>query len=103
MSYQDFYDTRADEHLCEYAYVNQSHHENIDDQNHSHTHKHSENGEEHEHHHGHKKPLPQEVQFYSSVDCLDLAPIESFSKNVFREVRFYSDPSFNEVFRPPIV
>ena len=91
-----------EQHLLEFAHINQTHHDNIDDNWHVHSHKHSENEKEHDHHHEHSK-LPQ-------AD-LKLSPLSislTFNTVILLENSFFSTPNFklsdylSDILRPPI-
>ena len=92
----------VDNHLSQYAKVNQTHHDNLDDEPHVHTHKHSEDGEEHEHHHEHDKVSQNEVKLANSGDYIIVTPFVDISKNSFLEKNHFSNSYPNELFRPPI-
>ncbi|MBC76016.1 MAG: hypothetical protein CME64_08360 [Halobacteriovoraceae bacterium] len=89
------------EHLDKFAQVNQPHHDNIDIVFHTHSHKHSDDGEEHEHHHEHNKTPKYEIHLsFTSFNEPNLGFLTT--KTCFGEKSFFSKPSPDKPFRPPI-
>tara|TARA_B100001248_G_scaffold227481_1_gene185938 strand:- start:4186 stop:4521 length:336 start_codon:yes stop_codon:yes gene_type:complete len=92
----------VDDHLAEFSYVNESHHDNIDGDYHAHKHKHSEDGEEHEHSHDHNQIVHVEIKVFTNSSLIfnDFQKIESQKINHLSFL--ISDPHPYEIFRPPI-
>ena len=93
----------VDTHLAQFKEVNQTHHDNIDDEVHIHTHRHSEDGEDHDHHHEHDKVAQYELQLISSSQCGIVTIFIDITNNNFFEKNHFSNAYPNELFRPPIV
>lgn len=91
-------------HLNEYASVNQTHHDNIDDSidNHLHSHKHSHDGEEHEHSHGPSKISQKEIKVFNGNSYTKITTEEVESIQNFQEKILISNPHLLRLFRPPI-
>ncbi|RZF21642.1 hypothetical protein DAY19_08105 [Halobacteriovorax vibrionivorans] len=92
----------VDQHLIKYQNINQTHHDNIDDEPHTHSHKHSEDGEEHEHHHGTRKISNSEFQIYNLSKISFTTPFLEVNKSTFLEKSLVSKFFPNTLFKPPI-
>ncbi|WP_372654305.1 hypothetical protein [Halobacteriovorax sp.] len=96
----------VDGHFEQFASVNNSHHDNIDDSivPHKHTHKHTEDGEEHEHTHEHFKVSNVEILKFQNKSGPDICLNYSYRrKQVFLNTAHISSEHSLEIFRPPIV
>jgi hypothetical protein len=96
-------DSDVDSHLKQSDYINQTHHDNIADAEHTHVHKHSEEGEEHEHHHEHIGSSQSNLKLNSKT-IINLSNQFSIpSIQIFSYTLMTSSEFLFSIFRPPIV
>ena len=97
-----FEDKSVDSHLAQYSQYNVSHHDNIDDGEHTHGHKHSENGDEHEHKHDHLKISQTDFKLLNCSLKIFADLNISDSNQSFSYKNLTSSPFPLKIYRPPI-
>ncbi len=89
-------------HLKTYSNFNMSHHDNIDNSEHTHTHKHSESGEEHQHEHDHSLSTQLNYKFMTIFKVQFDNTSLKIASNHYNIKTMLSSDHPHEVFRPPI-